>query len=61
MTSEITKIPCEFARDCLTPDGEYCPKFPDPDDCGKYQRLLLLEEVTTIEEYNEWLRKKDEI
>lgn len=59
MSSEITKkIPCEFARDCLTPDGETCPNFADPDDCGKYHRILLAEEVETIEEYNEWLRKK---
>lgn len=38
------KIPCEFAMDCLTPDGTYCPDFDDPDDCEKYRRLIALED-----------------
>ena len=58
MSTQGTKIPCEFARDCLTPDGEYCPKFPDPDDCEKYHRMMVLEEVETQEEFEAWLSKK---
>lgn len=58
MSSQGTKIPCEFARDCLTPDGEFCPKFPNPDDCEKYHRLMVLEEEETQEEFDAWLSKK---
>lgn len=36
------KYPCEFARDCLTKDGETCEK--DPEKCEKWHRLVALEE-----------------
>ena len=58
MSSQGTKIPCEFARDCLTPDGEYCPKYPDPDDCEKYHRMMVLEEEEPQEEFEAWLSNK---
>lgn len=56
-SSQITKIPCEFARDCLTLDGEHCPKFPDPEKCGKYHSILVLEDEETYEEFQAWLSK----
>jgi hypothetical protein len=49
MLSHVSKkikegwIPCEFARDCLTIDGETCDTHKDPDDCVRYHRKMVLE------------------
>lgn len=40
--SHVSK-PCEFAMDCMTPDGETCPTYADPDNCNKYRRKLIAE------------------
>ena len=41
------RYPCEFARDCLTKDGETCKV--NPGTCDKWQRLVALEEEELTE------------
>lgn len=50
-------IPCEFARDCFTPDGETCPTYKDPDDCEKYHRKMVAEGEETLREFEAWKKR----
>jgi hypothetical protein len=57
-TSESEKIPCEFAMDCFTPDGTFCPKYPDPDDCKTYHLKMVAEGEESREDFEAWKKRK---
>lgn len=37
------RMPCEFAMDCWTSDGETCPAYANPADCLIYRRKMIAE------------------